>query len=81
MFGSRTLLSGHTLVAVLYGSQLAVRLGRSSKSLRELLAAEKATAWDPTRRGRPYRDWGAIEVENKDMWLRLANEAWDALAD
>lgn len=80
MFGCRTLFHDRTMVAVLYNTQLAVRLGRNSATLQELFRAGKATHWDPTKEGRPFLDWAVVDMGHRKLWSRLAEQAWTALS-
>jgi len=81
MFDCRTLYHVHTMVAVLYDAQIAVRLGRNSDVLREMLAAGRAHEWDPTRQNRPFRDWILVGLDRREEWIRLALAAWSSTTD
>jgi hypothetical protein len=81
MFGCRTLYRGHRMVAVLFDEQLAVRLGRDSDILRDLLATKRAREWDPTRQEHPFRDWALVGFDRREEWTRLALTAWSSTPD
>ncbi len=40
----------------------------------ELIAAGRASPFDPSGRGRPMKDWALVQLPDSD-WLALAEEA------
>ena len=77
MFGCRTLLAGDKIFACLYGGNLAVRLGRDSPEFALALSKPHSVVWDPTKRGRPFRDWVVVDAADTSDWVALALVAAD----
>lgn len=75
MFGKRALLTGGRAFACLKGDQLAFRLGTGTPAHAEALALPGATLFDPSGKGRPFRDWVAVPIPEADAWLDLARVA------
>jgi hypothetical protein len=72
MMGMPALKIGSKMFGGLFEEELVVKVGR--ERVAELIESERATAFDPSGRGRPMRDWAKL-AEPSDDWLRLAEEA------
>jgi TfoX N-terminal domain len=72
MMGTRCAKLGGKIFCGLRRGELLVKLGR--ERVRELVAAERATPFDPSGKGRPMKDW-CLVPEPADDWLALAEEA------
>lgn len=72
LFGARSLTLDGTAFACLKGGQLAVKLGEGSAAHGAALALDGASLFDPSGKGRPFRDWVAVPVDESDEWGRLA---------
>lgn len=79
LFGARSLTVDGTAFACLKGDRLAVRLGAGSAAHGRALALDGAAVFDPSGRGRPFRDWVAVPVAESDEWGRLAEAGLEAL--
>jgi len=79
MFGARSLTLEGTAFACLKNEQLAVRLGAGTPAHAEALQITGASLFDPSGKGRPFKDWVAVPVAESDEWGRLAAAGLDAL--
>src|SRR5215212_6185522 len=79
LFGARSLTVDGTAFACLKSDQLAVRLGAGSPAHAGALALDGATLFDPSGKGRPFKDWVTVPMAVSDEWERLAESALDAL--
>ncbi len=79
MFGSRSLTLEGTAFACLKSGQLAVKLGAGSAAHAEALQIAGAALFDPSGKGRPFKDWVAVPVAASGEWERLATAGLDAL--
>lgn len=79
LFGARSLTLDGTAFACLKGDHLAVRLGEGSAPHGAALALDGASLFDPSGKGRPFRDWVAVPADESDEWRRLAEAGLDAL--
>ena len=77
MFGKRALKAGGTAFACLKGDDLAFRLGAGTRDHDEALAMAGAELFDPSGKGRPFKDWVAVPVALASEWPRLARTALD----
>jgi hypothetical protein len=76
MFGRRALKrDGHVFV-LLQDDALACSLGAGTGAHTAALALPGAYLFDPSRRGRPFKDWVSIPIANSDHWPRFAAEAF-----
>jgi hypothetical protein len=76
MFGMLTLKVGGKAFASLVGQALVVKIG--VPRVQELLKAQAGRLFDPSGRGRPMKEWIAIDepaTHAKKKWLALAEEA------
>jgi hypothetical protein len=78
MFGKRALKAGGKAFACLKGEMLAVRLGDGSPAHQEALALPGAELFDPSGKGKPFKDWVAVPVAQAGQWPGLATRALDA---
>jgi hypothetical protein len=72
MMGMPALKRVGKLFGGFHDEALIVRLGR--QRVDELIAADLGSAFDPSGRGRPMKDWIAIPLP-ADAWNDLATEA------
>jgi TfoX/Sxy family transcriptional regulator of competence genes len=72
LFGARSLTFDGTAFACLKGGRLAVRLDAGSAMHAEALALPDAELFDPSGKGRPFKDWVAIASAQSEHWLRYA---------
>src|SRR4051794_28378838 len=79
LFGARSLTVEGTAFACLKGGQLAVKLGAGSAAHASALDLVGASLFDPSGKGRPFKDWVAVPVAESAAWGRLAEAGLDAL--
>lgn len=79
LFGARSLAVDGTAFACLKGERLAVRLGDGTPAHADALALDGAALFDPSGKGRPFKDWVAVPVAYADEWPALAAAGLDAL--
>jgi hypothetical protein len=79
LFGARSLTFDGTAFACLKGGRLAVKLGAGSALHAEALALPDAELFDPSGKGRPFKDWVAITPAQSEHWTRYAEAALDAV--
>ena len=72
MMGMPSLKLGSKLFAGSRDQSLVVKIGR--ERVDELVAADSASPFDPSGRGRPMKDWAVIAPGEGD-WVALAEEA------
>jgi hypothetical protein len=77
MFGKRALKSGSTAFACLKGDDLDFRLGAGTPEHSAALDLAGAGLFDPSGRGRPFKDWVAVPAAQSAEWPRLARLAMD----
>jgi hypothetical protein len=80
MFGARSLTLDGTAFGCLKSDQLAVKLGAGTSAHAAALELDGATLFDPSGKGRPFRDWVAVPFAESDEWGRLAAAGLDALS-
>jgi hypothetical protein len=78
LFGKRALKADGKAFACLLGDFLAVKLGDGTPAHAEALALTGAELFDPSGKGRPFKDWVAIPVSHADQWSRYAETALDS---
>ncbi|MGW4843092.1 hypothetical protein [Nocardia brasiliensis] len=76
MFGKRALHMGGKAFACLKGDLLAFRLGAGSSAHAEALVLSGAALFDPSGKGRPFKDWVAIPHSHADEWSRFTEAAF-----
>ncbi|QPP08878.1 TfoX/Sxy family protein [Streptomyces bathyalis] len=79
MFGKRALKAGGKAFACLKGDVLAVKLGDGTAAHADAHALTGAELFDPSGKGRPFKDWVAIPVSHADQWPHHAGIALDGL--
>ncbi|MCA1655221.1 MAG: TfoX/Sxy family protein [Pseudonocardiaceae bacterium] len=79
MFGKRALKANGKAFACLKGDDLAFRLGDGTPDHGDALDLPGARLFDPSGKGRPFKDWVAVPVACADDWSRLARAALLAL--
>jgi hypothetical protein len=72
LFGARSMTIDGTAFASLKGSRFAVRLGAGTEAHAEAMALEGAEPFDPSGKGRPFKDWVALPVAQASQWGRMA---------
>jgi hypothetical protein len=78
MFGKRALLVGSKAFACLKGDALAFRLGAGSPEHTTALGLPGAALFDPSGKGRPFKDWVAVPITEATRWSGLAEHALHA---
>lgn len=79
LFGARSLTAEGTAFACFKGGQLAVKLGHGTVAHTDALALGGASLFDPSGKGRPFKDWVAVPAAEAQAWGRLAEAGLDAL--
>jgi hypothetical protein len=79
LFGARSLTMDSTAFACLKSDQLAVKLGAGSAAHAAALDLDGASLFDPSGKGRPFKDWVAVPAAQSGEWGRLAEAGLDAL--
>lgn len=79
MFGSRSLTFEGKAFASLKGKRFAVKLMAETPAYAEALELDGAEVFDPSGKGRPFKDWIAVPSSQADSWHRLAEAALAAL--
>ncbi|VXB74996.1 hypothetical protein [Aeromicrobium sp. 9AM] len=79
LFGARSLTLDGTAFACLKGGQLAVKLGAGSDAHAAALGLDGASLFDPSGKGRPFKDWVAVPAADSAEWERLAEAGLQAL--
>lgn len=77
MFGKRALTAHGKAFACLKGDVLAFRLGDATAEHAEALGVPGAELFDPSGKGRPFKDW--VAVPRTEVWARYAELALEAL--
>ncbi|WP_181766334.1 hypothetical protein [Streptomyces albidus (ex Kaewkla and Franco 2022)] len=80
IFGKRALKAHGKAFACLKGDTLAVKLGDGTPAHGRALDVPGAELFDPSGKGRPFKDWVAIPAAHSDQWSGYAETALDALA-
>ncbi|WP_018683021.1 TfoX/Sxy family protein [Actinokineospora enzanensis] len=75
MFGKRALLADGKAFACLRGDRLAFRLGAGTPEHAAALGHAGAELFDPSGKGRPFKDWVALPIDQSDRWAGLAHTA------
>jgi hypothetical protein len=75
MFGKRALNAHGKAFVCLKGDMLAFRLGAGTPAHTEALAVAGAELFDPSGKGRPFKDWVAIPGSQAGTWPHYAEIA------
>lgn len=75
MFGARALKLNGKAVGCLSGDELAVKLLRDGPELEAALAIEGSELFDPSGKGRPFRDWALVPSAAVERWPLLVEDA------
>jgi hypothetical protein len=79
MFGRRALKREGKVFAVLQDDALACSLGIETTAHAAALGIPGAHLFDPGRRGRPFKDWVSIPLEQSAQWHEFAIAAFERL--
>lgn len=79
LFGARSLTIDGTAFACFKNDRLAVRLGADSVAYAEALELDGAGMFDPSGKGRPFKDWVAVPHGQGAQWSRLVAAGLDAV--
>lgn len=79
LFGARSLTFEGTAFACLKNGRLAIRLGEGTTAHAEAIAIDGAEPFDPSGKGRPFKDWVAVPHATVEEWPRLATVGLDLL--
>ena len=80
LFGARSLTFDGTAFACLKGGRFAVKLGAGSPLHAEALALPEGELFDPSGKGRPFKDWVAIAATQSEQWPHYAEAGFNVLA-
>lgn len=72
LFGARSLTFDGTAFACLKGGRLAVKFGAGSAAYAEALGLPDGELFDPSGKGRPFKDWVAIAAAQAVQWPHYA---------
>ena len=72
MMGRPILTRGGTMFACLNGDHLGLKLGAGTPEHAAALALPGAELFDPSRKGRPFKDWVALPPAAASVWARFA---------
>lgn len=75
MFGKRALKAHGKAFACLKGDDLAFRLDAGTDAHAGALALDGAHLFDPSARGKPFKDWVAVPATHAGRWPGLAEAA------
>jgi hypothetical protein len=77
MFGMPGVKLGTTAFCGLFhDSDMVFKLGQGTAAHAKALALKGATIWDPSERGRPFKDWVQVPATDAEPWEALAEEAF-----
>lgn len=79
LFGSRSLTLEGTAFASFKGDRFAVKLGAATSAHAEALTLDGAELFDPSGKGRPFKDWVVLPDVLADEWARFAEHGLAAL--
>jgi hypothetical protein len=80
MFGRRALKRDGKVFALLQDDALACSLGAGTAEHAAALAVEGSYLFDPSRTGRPFKDWVSIPFGQAALWHDFAAAAFDRVA-
>ncbi|MCW2751366.1 MAG: hypothetical protein JWR83_2476 [Aeromicrobium sp.] len=80
LFGARSLTFDGTAFACLKGGRLAVKLGAGTAAYAEALALPDGELFDPSGKGRPFKDWVAIAAAQAARWPHYAEAGLEVIA-
>jgi TfoX/Sxy family transcriptional regulator of competence genes len=72
MMGRPTLTRSGTMFACLNGDTLGLKLGATTPEHAAALTIDGAELFDPSGKGRPFKDWVSIPVDSADEWVPFA---------
>ena len=75
MFGKQALKANGKAFACLLDSTLAFRLDAGTPEHASALGLEGSELFDPSGRGRPFKDWVAVTSDNVGSWPNFAAAA------
>ena len=75
LFGSRSLTYDGTAFASFRPTRMAIKLLGGTLEHDEAMALDGATAFDPSGKGRPLKDWVCVPASQEDAWPRLTEAA------
>ena len=81
LFGARSLTHDGTAFACFKSDHLAVKLGAGTAAHTSALELSGASLFDPSGKGRPFKDWVAVPATELAEWRRLAEAGLDGLGD
>src|SRR5690348_3320873 len=75
MFGSRALKRENKVFAVVHSDDMVFRLGVGTPTHAEALACAGAELFDPSGKGRPFKDWVRVPAAHTGQWPAFARAA------
>lgn len=75
LFGSRALKLESKVFAVVHSDEMVFRLGVGTPAHADALALAGAELFDPSGKGRPFKDWVRVPVAHAGTWPPFAHAA------
>ena len=75
MFGSRALKLESKVFAVVHSDEMVFRLGAGTPTHADALALSGAELFDPSGKGRPFKDWVRVPAGHAGHWTSFAHAA------
>jgi TfoX/Sxy family transcriptional regulator of competence genes len=75
MFGSRALKHESKVFAVVHSDEMVFRLGAGTPVHAEAMALPGAELFDPSGKGRPFKDWVRVPADHLAHWPPFARAA------
>ena len=80
MFGMPGVKFEGTAFTGLFGQDMVFKLGAGSPGHATALALEGSVIWDPSGRGRAFKDWVQVPSAHAKSWARFADLAFEAVS-
>jgi TfoX/Sxy family transcriptional regulator of competence genes len=74
-FGRRGLTADGKVIACFLDDSIAVKLGATTPEHAKALALSGSELWDPSGRGRAFKDWVRVTDAHNDQWAHLVELA------
>ncbi|SCZ64715.1 hypothetical protein SAMN02799638_03942 [Arthrobacter sp. UNCCL28] len=80
MFGATSLMLNKKALACLNGDKVVFKLGRDTAEHARALSLPGAVLFDPSRMGRPFKDWVELPFAEHEDWPAFAEAALEFVA-